>query len=180
MSRRINIATMDGVVFGAVGGAVGTAAMDLLLYGRYRREGGKDWLWKWEFGDGINDWDEASAPGQLGQKVERLLLRRAPPDRWARSTTNLVHWATGVGWGIQFGLIVSKMSRRRWIVGLSLGPAAWLSSYVLLPLAKVYKPIWDYDRQTLEKDLSAHILYGVATGVAFSALSRAVASGRLE
>ena len=138
--------------------------MDLLLYGRYRREGGKDSLWKWEFGDGIKDWDEASAPGQLGQKVERFLLRRPPPDSWARSTTNLVHWATGVGWGIQFGLIVSKASRRRWIAGLSLGPAAWLSSYVLLPLAKVYKPIWDYDRRTLEKDLSAHILYGVANG----------------
>ena len=178
MSKAKSIDTKDGVVIGAVSAAVGTAAMDLLLYARYRREGGKDSLWKWEFGDGIKDWDEASAPGQLGQKVERFLLRRPPPDSWARSTTNLVHWATGVGWGIQFGLIVSKASRRRWIAGLSLGPAAWLSSYVLLPLAKVYKPIWDYDRRTLEKDLSAHILYGVATGITFSAVTRA-ASGHM-
>jgi hypothetical protein len=180
MSKTNYIDSKDGVILGAVCGAVGTAAMDLLLYARYRRDGGKDPLWKWEFGDGLKDWDQASAPGQLGEKVERFVLRRPPPDRWARSTTNLVHWATGAGWGVQFGLIASQASRRRWMVGLSLGPAAWISSYVLLPLAKIYKPIWDYDQRTLEKDLSAHILYGVATAVAFSAVTRAVASGRAE
>jgi hypothetical protein len=180
VSATRNIPAGRAIVAGAASGVVGTAAMDLLWYERYRREGGKDSFWKWEFGDGIKDWDEASAPGQLGRKVEGFLLRRRPPQTWARSTTNLVHWATGAGWGLQFGLIVSKASRRRWMLGLSLGPAAWLSSYVVLPLAKVYKPIWDYDPRTLEKDLSAHMVYGVATGIAFSVVTRAVASGVME
>src|SRR3954470_10798497 len=86
------------LIVGAVAGAVGTAAMDLLLYRRYREGGGKDSLWHWEFAGGVTSWDEASAPGQLGRKAERFVTRRPPPDRWARTTTNVVHWATGIGW----------------------------------------------------------------------------------
>jgi hypothetical protein len=84
---------------GAVAGAVGTAAMDLLLYRRYRREGGKEPPGRWELAVGVTSWDEASAPGQLGQKVVRRVTRRPSPDSWARTTTNVVQWATGIGWG---------------------------------------------------------------------------------
>ena len=85
---------------GALAGGAGTAAMDLLLYRRYRREGGKDGIWRWESAEGVTTWDEASAPGRLGQKVERFVMGRSPPERLARATTNLVHWATGAGWGL--------------------------------------------------------------------------------
>ena len=53
-----------------------------------------------------------------------------------------------------------------------LGPAVRLAGCVVLPLAKVYKPIWEYDAQTLRKDLSAHVLYGTVTAAAFAALAR--------
>jgi len=160
------------VVVGAVAGAVGTAAMDLLLYTRYRRGGGKDSLWRWESAEDVMSWDEASAPGQLGQKVERLLTRREPPDRWARSTTNLMHWATGIGWATQYGLLASRRSRHPWLRALALGPVVWLSGYVILPLVKVYKPIWNYDARTLADDLSAHLVYGTATSAVVAILSR--------
>jgi hypothetical protein len=55
------------LVVGALSGAVGTAAMDLLLYRRYRREGGKDSAWRWESAEGVTSWDTASPPGQLGE-----------------------------------------------------------------------------------------------------------------
>ena len=45
----------------------------------------------------------------------------------------------------------------------------------MLPLAKVYEPIWKYDAPTLGKDLSAHLVYGLATGAAFAGLSGVVA-----
>ena len=45
------------------------------------------------------------------------------------------------------------------------------SSYAVLPLAKLYKPIWEYDRKTLAKDLSAHLAYGLATAAAFRLLT---------
>ena len=115
---------------------VGTAAMDLLLYSRYSRGEGKDSLYEWEFAGGVMDWSQASAPGQLGQKLERLVIRRPPPDRWARATTNIMHWATGIGWGVQYGVLASRTSRHPLISGLALGPVAWLASYAILPLAR--------------------------------------------
>ena len=159
------------LVVGAVAGAVGTAAMDLLVYGRYRREGGKDSLWRWEFAGDISGWDDVSGPGQIGQKLERLVTGRPPPDRWARPTTNLVHWATGIGWGLQYGALASRTSRWPWGRALALGPAVWLAGYVVLPLAGVYKPIWDYDARTLGEDLSAHLVYGATTSAVFAALT---------
>jgi hypothetical protein len=159
-------------VLGALSGAAGTVAMDLLLYARYRRSGGDEPVRKWEFAEGVTNWEQASAPGQLGRKVEQLVARRPPPDSWARSTTNIVHWATGAGWGLQYALVATRASRNRWILAASLGPAAWLAGYVVLPLAKVYKPIWEYDAQTLRNDLSAHVVYGIVTATAFGALAR--------
>ena len=97
-----------GAAAGALAGAVGTAAMDLLLYSRYRRDDGKDSFWRWDSAGGVTSWDEASAPGQVGKKLEQLVTRRPPPDNWARSTTNVTHWATGIGWGIQYGALAAK------------------------------------------------------------------------
>jgi len=160
------------VLRGAVAGAVGTAAMDLLLYLRQRRAGGKDPLLEWELAAGVMSWDDASAPGQLGEKVERAILRRPPPDDWARATTNLVHWATGIGWGIQYGLVAGVAPGHPAVRALALGPVAWLSGYVILPLAGVYQPIWKYDARTLGDDLSAHLVFGTVTSAVFAAITR--------
>jgi len=157
---------------GAAAGAVGTAAMDVLLYRRYRRDGGKESFWRWELAVGVMDWDEASAPGQLGRKVERFVTGRPPPDSWARTTTNVVHWATGIGWGLQYGALADRTSKYPWIRGLVLGPLAWGAGYALLPLAGLYEPIWKYDVRTLAKDLSAHLIFGGATSAVFAALTR--------
>jgi hypothetical protein len=157
---------------GALAGAVGTAAMDLLLYGRYRRDGGKDGLWSWEFAGNVMSWDEASAPGQLGRKTLRELTGEEPPDEWARPVTNIAHWATGIGWGVLYGASTPTDAAHPWARAFGLGPIAWLSGYVVLPLAKVYKPIWQYDGRTLAKDLSAHTLFGTAASATFRALTR--------
>ena len=158
---------------GALAGAVGTAAMDLLLYSRYGRDGGEESFSQWEFASDVTNWEQASAPGQVGQKALHAALRRQPPDEWARATTNIVHWATGVGWSVQYGALAATTGRHRLVRALALGPAVWLSGYVLLPLAKVYKPIWEYDAQTLAKDLSAHMLYGAVTSATFALLTSA-------
>src|SRR4051812_13158080 len=99
------------LAYGPVAGAGGTAAMDYLLSRRYRCGGGEDSFWPWESAAGVMSWQEASAPGQFGQKVERAVMGRPPPDDWARATTNVVHWATGIGWGVQHGLLAGRRSR---------------------------------------------------------------------
>jgi hypothetical protein len=37
---------------------------------------------------------------------------------------------------------------------------------------KLYEPIWAYDRKTLADDLSAHLVYGLATAAALQAMAR--------
>ena len=159
------------VALGALAGAAGTAAMDYLLYRRYRGAGGNDSLWQWEFAAGVTSWDKASAPGQLGQKLLRFATGQPPPDDWARATTNLMHWATGIGWGVQYGVLAGLTSSLPWLRALALGPSAWLASYAILPLAKVYKPIWEYDARTLGNDLSAHLVFGTATSAVYAGLT---------
>jgi hypothetical protein len=163
---------MRNLAAGVVAGAVGTGVMDLLLYTRYRREGGTDSLWRWEFADSVTNWDQASAPGQLGYMALRAVTDKRPPDEWARPTTNLMHWVTGVGWGVQYGAVASMVGGHALLRAVALGPAAWLSGYVLLPVAKVYKPIWEYDGRTLAKDLSAHLVYGATAAGTFAVLAR--------
>jgi hypothetical protein len=42
----------------------------------------------------------------------------------------------------------------------------------VLPLAKVYQPIWKYDTRTLAKDLSAHVVYGAVASGDYGALTK--------
>jgi hypothetical protein len=42
---------------------------------------------------------------------------------------------------------------------------------VVLPAAGLYKPIREYDRETLAKDLSAHLVYGTTTAAALQFMS---------
>ena len=156
---------------GAIAGTVGTLGMDLALYMRYRREGGTESAWNWESARSVENWGDASAPGQIGRKVAAVILRREPPDRWARATTNAVHLMTGIGWGLQYGALAAKSTKHPLARVLALGPAVWMAGYVVLPLAGVYEPIWKYDAKTLGKDLSAHLVYGLVTGATFASLS---------
>ncbi len=157
---------------GLLAGAVGTAAMDLVLYARYRRQGGTAGIWRWEFASDISSWEDASAPGQLGRKVMHRAIGHEPPDEWARATTNIVHWATGVGWGGQYGAVATAAPVHPWVRAVAFGPAVWLFGYVVLPLAKVYKPIWAYDARTLRDDLSAHLVYGTVAAAVFATLTK--------
>lgn len=163
---------------GVLAGVAGTAAMDLLWYRRYRAQGGKQRFREWEFADDVTGWESASAPGKVGLKLLRLVTRRTPPERWARPTTNAVHWATGTGWGVQYAVARSIAPHSR-LLPLALGPAAWLASYAVLPLLRVYRPIWRYDARTLAEDLSAHLVFGAVTAAAFALLGvRRNAGGR--
>jgi hypothetical protein len=151
--------------------------MDLIEFRRYRHGHGAEGLVAWESAEGVDQWDKASAPGQFGKRVAEALTGHELPDGWARRTTNAVHWATGIGWGAQFGLLSGLSPRHRRALGVLLGPTAWLTGYVILPLAKVYKPIWDYDAATLAKDLDAHLAYGSITAAGFAVLVRSLGRG---
>lgn len=166
---------LAAVVGGAVAGAAGTLAMDLLWYRRYRRGGGTDRFVDWELSTGTDSYESAAAPAQVGRRiVEGLFDVQLKPDT-AGLTNTVVHWATGLGWGALHGVVAGSLAAHPVATGLSTGVAAWLTSYAVLPLAKLYRPMWTYDAATLGRDLSAHLLFGLGTGAAFAALG---ATGR--
>ena len=69
--------------------------------------------------------------------------------------------------GVQYGIVAGSLRSPRIRYGLPLGAGVWASGYAILPAAKLYKPIWEYDRSTLAKDLSAHLMYGIGTAAVF-------------
>ncbi len=156
---------------GVVAGALGTLAMDLVLYRRYRRHGGAQPFGEWELSAGLEDWEGAPAPAQVGRRVVEGLFQVELAPRWARLTNNVVHWGYGLAWGAQYGVVAGSARRLPPGPGLVLGPVVFLSGYVALPLAKLYKPIWEYDGATLAGDLAGHLAYGVVTAEAFRLLA---------
>ncbi|MGH3974466.1 MAG: hypothetical protein ACRDS9_14240 [Pseudonocardiaceae bacterium] len=158
MKQRVCLTPLGAVVAGATAGALGTVAMDLLWFSRYRHNGGDSGFVDWEFSAGFNSWDEAPAPAQFGRRlIQGVLHRDLPPER-APLVNNIVHWATGVGWGAAFGLVSSSLPTHRTWHGLILGAGVWAASYAMLVPAKLYKPVWEYDAETLWEDLSAHLV----------------------
>jgi hypothetical protein len=169
MGRR-SLTPLGAVVGGAVAGAAGTVAMDSLWYYRYRKGGGKEPFLAWEFSVGLKDWDDAPAPAQVGRRIYEGLFQTQLPPESAALTNNVMHWLYGLGWGAAYGIVAGTVPIRI-RHGLGFGALVWSSGYVVLPLAKLYKPIWEYDLRTLGKDLSAHLVFGLGTATAFRLLT---------
>lgn len=158
------------LVTGALAGATGTLAMDLVWYRRYRRAGGEDGFGDWEFATSTASFDEASAPGQAGKRLADLVGLDLPEEQ-AGLTTNVMHWLTGVGYGIAHSVL---QGRRGPLLGGALsGAGAFANSYATMGAMGIYEPIWTYDRDTLLQDLSAHLVFGIATGLTYRILSGA-------
>jgi hypothetical protein len=170
-SRPQTMTPLGVIARGLIAGTLGTGAMDTLLFARYKRGGGESDFAAWEFSAGLEGWENAPAPAQVGKRlVEGLFQRELAPER-ARLVNNVTHWATGLVGAAQYGVVVGSLASRRIGYGVPFGATVWASGYAVLPAVKLYQPIWEYDRKTLANDLSAHLVYGLATAVAFELLS---------
>lgn len=155
---------------GAVAGAAGTAAMDVCNYARFRAQGGDKPPLAWEV-SGPSTWDDVPAPAQVGRRLYEGYLQRPLDERWARLTNNIMHWGYGIAWGMAFGITAGSASRRHPLSGPVFGATVWVSGYVTLPIAGLYKPIWQYRVSELAPDLMAHLVYGTTSASAFSLLA---------
>ena len=171
MNRGTSDTPVGAIGRGLVAGALGTAAMDTLLFTRYRRGGGESPAAQWEFSAGLRSWDEAPAPALVGKRLVEGLFNIELPDTRVALVNNVTHWAFGIVNGAQYGIVAASLRRPRILYGLPFGASVWAAGYVVLPAAKLYKPIWEYDARTLAHDLSAHLVYGLATAAALRALS---------
>lgn len=170
MTRSHHRSLLGSVVRGAVAGAAGTAALDVCNYVMYRAQGGADDPISWEFSAGLERFEDAPAPAKAG----RLLAQRAfgveLPDTKARLVNNLTHWGYGIMWAALLGAVTRDRPGGRGR-GPVFGSVVWASSYVTLPLLKLYKPIWQYDAMTLAKDLGPHLAYGTVTATVLGAIA---------
>src|SRR3977135_314911 len=99
------ITPLGAVLRGLAAGAVGTAAMDMVWYRRYRRGGGEEKFLDWELSTDLTGWDNAPAPALVGKRVVEGLTGRALPPERAAFVNNLMHWAYGTGWGALYGIL---------------------------------------------------------------------------
>jgi hypothetical protein len=148
-------------------GAVGTLAMDTLLYVRYRRGDGKSGFFRWEFSADVLSWDQAPAPAQVGKRLYEGLFRRELPDHRAALVNNLMHWGYGIANAVPYAVLAGSAPGTKVRYGAPFGAGVWATSYVVLPAAGLYKPIWEYESPILAKDLSAHLVYGLTTAAVF-------------
>lgn len=170
-SRTPTVTPVGAVARGLVAGALGTAAMDTFLFARYRRNGGDISAQQWESSAGVTSWEQAPAPALVGKRLVEGLFGIQLAPRRARLVNNVMHWAYGILNGAQYGIVAESLPTPRIGYGLPFGATVWAGDYVILPAAKLYKPIWAYDAKTLANDLSAHLVYGLATAAALSVLS---------
>lgn len=168
---RRQVTPLGAMARGLAAAAVGTLAMDLQMYVEYRMGGGKTGFLKWEFGS-VNDWKDASAPGQVGKRMVEAWTGQEPGPQWAGLTNNVMHWGFGLQWGLPYGIVAGSLKRPSALLGMPFGTLVWLFGYAVLPLGGFYKPIWKYDAGTLAKDLASHLVYGAATSTTFRLLSR--------
>jgi hypothetical protein len=181
------------VVRGALAGAAGTAAMDAFWYARRRAGGGEETDGEVAAGlhpasqpasarppaeddgwddstDVLEDWPAATASARVGKQVYEGVTRKTLEARFARVTGALVHWSYGMWWGGLFGLVAATARRPRTGWGPFFGATVWGTSYVLLPITGLYRPLWEYRVAELAPDLAAHLIYGTGTAVAFRLL----------
>jgi hypothetical protein len=154
---------LAAVTDGLLAGTVGTLAMDLLLYARYKRRGGGSGFRRWELSSDVHSWDQAPAPAHVGKRLVEGRFGTHLPDQRAALVNNITHWGYGILNGAPFGIIAGSARSPRVRYGALFGASVWATSYAVLPAAKLYRPIWEYDVRTLGKDLSAHLVYGLST-----------------
>jgi len=162
---------LGALLRGLLAGVVGTAAMDLVWFRRYRRGGETDSFVDWEFSSGLT-WETAPAPAQVGKRLVEGMFETEVDTDLAPLYNNVVHWGYGIAWAGLYGLVAGSLGRSRLLLGLPFGAFVWASGYAVLVPMKLYKPMREYDRATLAKDLSAHLAYGVGTAIAFEVLDR--------
>ena len=115
--------------------------------------------------------DQAPAPGQVGKRlIEGFTQRELPTGGPGREHGHALVLRIKLGGALRDpGRLPAQAEPP---LGLPFGAVIWVSDYVLLPEAGLYKPIWEYDAKTLAGDLSAHLGYGAGTGTAFWLITR--------
>jgi hypothetical protein len=155
---------MGPISRGLAAGAIGTAAMTAWQELSAKLQDGE------QTGPSTDPWDDAPAPAKVARRfVTDVLHRDVSPER-IPLLTNVMHWATGTGWGAAYGLVHRALPGGTLAKGLAWGSTVWAASYAQLVPLGIYELPWKYPPDVLALDLSYHLVYGVGTGLGLRAL----------
>ena len=104
---RPQVTPVGAIARGAAAGLIGTLAMDVWQYTRYRREHGTEQFPQWELSSDVTAWDKAPAPAQVGRRIVEGLFERKLPDSRAALVNNVMHWGYGVSGAVAYGVIAA-------------------------------------------------------------------------
>ncbi len=150
MMKASDIASVLGK--GLVAGLIGTAAMTLssTVESKIRRR------------------KPSTAPADAAGKV----LGVEPSDDAGKARfSNVVHWAYGTSWGAVRG-VLSAVGLAAPIATVAHFGSVWGSELMMLPALDVAPPVSEWGGTELTIDAGHHLVYALATGVAYWALDR--------
>lgn len=112
----------------------------------------------------------SNTPAEAVRKVVHALTGKAIPKDHDDALTNATHWAYGTGWGVLYGLAESRAMLPLPQAGPGFGLAVWAASLVHMPLLGLAPPVWKYPPSAFPPDIGFHLVYGIATAVAYEAI----------
>jgi hypothetical protein len=86
------MSVLRSIIRGVDASAVGTLAMDTLLFRRYRDGGGQFTFLAWESSAGVDSRDHAPAPALVAKRLLERVTKREVPPRHTRILNNATHW----------------------------------------------------------------------------------------
>lgn len=180
---------LKNVAFGAVGGVVGTAAMQLYWNAATALAGEDPRSWTKE--DAPHTLDEMALAGQhheegesstaaVGRTTYEVATGEEPPEETKTALSQTVHWGYGTTMGGVYGALRGQRDGLDTSGGLAFGTALWaLGDELMVPLLGLSKGPTAFPLAQHLHRLGAHLAYGLAAAAATQG-GHALLGGREE
>ncbi len=161
---------LGALACGVAAGLAGTAALTAVQTAVAVRRGSS-------LGDAVapeppESWEDAPAPGRVGERFVGALFGRSPSPDHATVATNVVHWVYGAGWGGAYGIVQGSLRAGTLAAGTAFSGVVLGSAYTLLPAMRIYAKPWEYSPATLAQDAGYHLVYGLTVAGVYRLLDR--------
>jgi hypothetical protein len=122
----------------------------------------------------INDREGSNAPAEA---VEKTLDLEAKNQHAEEVLSQLTHFAYGTTWGAVRGLLGAAGLKGVPATLLHFG-LVWGASMAMMPAMDLGKPVTEQKPKTIGVDALHHLIYAVATGLAYEGLNRSEEEGK--